>query len=232
MAVNRAFQIEIDVSRLSRLDGQLAPLSEAGFGEVAVDVVNRVADMAYDLAVPRMTQRINLTPEYVRDRFAIEKARNSADPRARVVALGGKAHTTTLARYGSLQTTRPVTWTNDRIRSMGKTFGAWPGWTERKGDQLRGIPANQKEGGISVEVTRGGRKNMGGVFFMPLRNGNGMGAFQRTGDGDKDYKHLYGPSVYQLFRYTLNRGLVDEVGAEFERQLGDEAERLLQKALK
>lgn len=230
MAVNRAFQIEIDLTGVERLSGRLGPLAESGFGDVAVDVVNRVADMAYDLAVPRMTQRINLQPDYVRDRFAIEKARNPSDPRARVVALGGKAHTTILARYGSRQTTRPVAWTNEKIRSMGKSFGPWPGWTERKGDQLRGIPANLKEGGISVEVTRGSRKNMGGVFFMPLRNGNGMGAFMRTGDGDKDYKHLYGPSVYQLFRYTLNNGLADEVGVEFEKQLGDEAERLLQKA--
>ena len=215
MALNRAFQIEIDVSRLSRLDGQLAQLSEAGFGEAAVEVVNRVADQAYDLAVPRMTQRINLTPEYVRDRFVIEKANNPADPRARVVALGGKAHTTILARYNARQLMQPT-------QSL----------KGRKGDALRGIPAGQKASGISVEVTRGANKGMGNVFFMPLRNGNGMGVFMRMGEGRKNYRHLYGPSVYQLFRYTLNHGLVDEVAQDFERQLGDEAERLLQKALR
>lgn len=232
MVKKRGIQIDVELAVLQRLAGRFEQLSEVGFGQASVDAINRVADHAYDLSVPRMTQKINLTPEYVRDRFVVEHAKNPSDVRARVVALGGKAHTTTLARYGSRQTVKPVTWSNERIRSMGKSFGAWPGWTERKGDQLRGIPANQKEGGISVEVTRGGRKNMGGVFFMPLRNGNGMGAFQRTGDGDKDYKHLYGPSVYQLFRYTLNNGLVDEVTQDFERQLGDEAERLLQKALR
>lgn len=228
---SRGLSIEIDVGALSRFEGRLGRLAEAGFGEAAVVVTNRVADAAYDLAVPRMTERINLTPDYVRERMAIEHAKNPNDVRARVVAFGSKGHLTTLARYDSRQTTRPVTWSNDRIRSMGKAFGPWPGWTERKGDQTRGIAPNLKEAGISVEVTRGSRKQSDGLFLMPLRNGNGLGVFARTGEGRKAYKHLYGPSVYQLFRYTINAGLADEIGDDFERQLGDEAERLLQKAL-
>lgn len=226
----RAFAVEFDISRVERLADQLAGLNGEEFGRAALTVVNRVIDETYELARPRMIRTINLTDSYVRERMRVEYASNPNNVKGAIVASGARQDMTILARYDSRQTLRNVNWSNDRIRSMGKKFGPWPGWTQRTGDSLRGVPENYKVKGMTVEVTRGSRKPIENAFYMPLRNGNGMGLFTREGDGKKDYRHRYGPSVYQLFSFVA-KGLVQEVGDTLETQLADEAERLLQKAL-
>lgn len=227
----RAFEVDVDVSRIERLADRLQDLGGEDFGAMAMRVVNEVVDETYDLARPKMIDRVNLTDDYVRDRMTVSHARNPNAPRASIVASGSKSAMTTLARYDGRQSVRPVNWSNERIAGMGKTFGAWPGWTKRVGDDRRGILPNQKGAGSNVQVTRGSVKDLPGTFFMPLRNGNGMGIFMRTGDGDKDYKHLYGPSVYQLFAFTA-REILDDVADNLEDRVATEAERLLEKALK
>lgn len=224
----RAFAVEFDISRVERLADQLAGLNGEEFGRAALTVVNQVIDETYELARPRMIRTINLTDSYVRDRMYVEYATNPNNVKGAIVAAGAP---TVLAHYDSQQTLRDVNWSNDRILAMGKTFGPWPGWTKRTGDARRGVAPNLKVKGMSVEVTRGARKPIENAFYMPLRNGNGMGLFTREGDGKKNYKHRYGPSVYQLFSFVA-KGLVDEVGENLETQLADEAERLLQKAMK
>lgn len=227
----RAFAVEFDISRVERLADQLAGLNGEEFGRAALTVVNQVIDETYELARPRMIRTINLTDSYVRDRMRVEHASNPNNVKGAIVASGARSDMTILARYDSQQTLRDVNWSNDRILAMGKTFGPWPGWTKRTGDARRGVAPNLKVKGMSVEVTRGARKPIENAFYMPLRNGNGMGLFTREGDGKKNYKHRYGPSVYQLFSFVA-KGLVDEVGENLETQLADEAERLLQKAMK
>lgn len=226
----RAFAIDFDIARVERLADRLSELSTEEFGRAALTVVNQVIDETYEIARPRMLRTLNLTDSYVRDRMRVEHASNPNSVKGAIVASGARSDMTVLARYDSKQTLRDVNWSNDRILAMGKTFGAWPGWTKRTGDKLRGVPVNQKVKGMSVEVTRGSRKPIENAFYMPLRNGNGMGLFTREGDGKKNYKHRYGPSVYQMFSFVA-KGLVDEVGTALETQLADEAERLLQKAL-
>lgn len=230
MATRRAFDVEIDVRKIKTLADRLTGISGDEFGRMAMTVVNRVADETYDLSVRRMLNGINLTEQYVEERMVVVKAKNPGNVKAEIVGLGGKKYTTILARYDGRQTVQSVNWSNERILAMGKKFGPWPGWTRRKGDALRGIPSGLKSAGTTVEVTRGNRRSLDKTFFMPLRGGNGLGIFQRTGDGKKDYKHLYGPSVYQLFRYTANT-ILEDVAANLETQIADEAERLLQKAL-
>jgi hypothetical protein len=225
-----AFQVEIDVSRVERLAGRLQDLGGEDFGRMAVRVVNEVADETYDLARPRMIERINLTDQYVRDRMSVRHATNPDAPRASVVASGSRAALTTLARYDGRQAVKQVNWSNASIAGMGKTFGRWPGWTRRIGDERRGIAPDSKGDGSTVQVTRGSTKGLSKTFFMPLRNSDAMGIFMRTGKGDKDYKHLYGPSVYQLFAYTAGQ-ILEQVGDNLEDRVATEAERLLEKAL-
>lgn len=227
----RAFAVEFDISRVERLADQLAGLNGEEFGRAALTVVNQVIDETYEIARPRMIRTINLTDSYVRDRMYVEHARDPNNVRGAIVASAQRKDMTMLARYDSQQTLRDVNWSNDRILALGKTFGPWPGWTKRTGDARRGVAPNLKVQGMSVEVTRGARKPIENAFYMPLRNGNGMGLFTREGDGKKNYRHRYGPSVYQMFAFVA-KGLVDEVGDSLETQLADEAERLLQKALK
>lgn len=226
----RAFAIEFDISRVERLADRLSDLSADEFGRAALTVVNQVIDDTYELARPRMLRTLNLTDRYVQDRMRVEHATDPNRVKGAIVASGARNDMTILARYNSQQTLRDVNWSNDRILAMGKQFGKWPGWTKRTGDASRGVPVNQKVRGMTVEVTRGVRKPIENAFYMPLKNDNGMGLFTREGDGKKNYKHRYGPSVYQMFSFVA-KGLVDEVGDAMETQLADEAERLLQKAL-
>ncbi|MDP2262677.1 MAG: phage tail protein [Hydrogenophaga sp.] len=226
----RAFTVEVDVSKLDRLADRLGDLSGEALGEMSMRVVNEVVDETYDLALPRMLSRINLTEPYVRERMTVNKATSPDLPKASIVASGDRRLMTTLARYDGQQAVKPVNWSNDRIAGMGKKFAPWPGWTKRTGDDRRGIAANMKGAGATVEVVRGRRKPIEDAFFMPLRNGNGMGIFRRTGKGDRDYKHTYGPSVYQLFAYTA-KAIINDVADNLENRVATEAERLLENKL-
>lgn len=223
-------RIEVDVSRLERLAHQLDGIDAAAFGEGALRIVNAVADDTYELARPRMIKTINLTDEYVRARMRVEHATSANNVTASIIASGASADMTKLAAYDGRQTTQAVNWSNERIQQAGHKFGKWPGWTRRTGSRVRGIAVNQKALAATVEVTRGSVKPVTNGFFMPLRNGNGLGLFTREGKGQKNYKHRYGPSVYQLFRRTADL-MLDEVGADLEERIAAEAEQILSKAI-
>ena len=110
------------------------------------------------------------------------------------------------------------------------TVGGKPGQLTRlaRYDPIQ-IRENGKRAGVSVEVTRGGRKDFQWGFFKTLKNGNGQGVFTRNRDGE--VKHRYGPSVYQLFNHYLmaNQG---EIRTTLETQLVDAINLQITKALK
>lgn len=211
-----AFKVEIDISRIERLGEALGGIDASSLGEASMRAVNTVADETYDLARPRMLATINLTDTYVRDRMTVNHATNPNNVSASIVAKGSKGAMTILARYGARQLVQPV---KHPARS--------------RGDQLysRNIAPGMKAAGISVEVTRGARKPITNAFFMPLKGGNGIGLFTREGEGDKNYKHRYGPSVYQLFRTTA-RNMIDEVADNLENTLVEEVNNHMKAILK
>jgi len=211
-----AFKVEIDISRIERLGEALGGIDSGSLGEASMRAVNAVADETYDLARPRMLATINLTDTYVRDRMTVNHATNPNNVSASIVASGDKSSMTILARYGARQLVQPV---KHPARS--------------RGDQLysRNIAPGMKAAGISVEVTRGGRKPITNAFFMPLRNAGTVGLFTREGDGKKAYLHRYGPSVYQLFRTTA-RNMIDEVTDNLENTLVEEVNNHMKAVLK
>lgn len=125
---------------------------------------------------------INLTQAYIRDQMRLTKA----SPRSLVAIVKVRRRPVRLARFSAKQLTQAA--------------------ARARGDTRRGIPAGRKQAGVSVAVSRGGgRRVMRSAFLIPLRagsdpGGNGMGVFVRTGPGEKDIRHLYGPSPDQLFR--------------------------------
>lgn len=83
------------------------------------------------------------------------------------------------------------------------------------------------KGGVSVEVTRGGRKTLPGAFLMRLKNGNGLGVFIRT---NGKLKILYGPSVYQLFRASIEK-IVPSIQTDLEQSSVIAVSQILREAL-
>ena len=236
MARANVFSIKIDVSELDDFADRLAGLTPEKVGALLVDAINETADSAYELSRKAILSGINLTDAYVQSHMSVEHA-TANKPEAYIVAFGGRGHTTGLSHYGAIQEVKKVTWSNERIESLGHKFSAkWPGWIRRKGDEARGIDEGDKTAGVSVHVTTSRKKlQTGKAIIMPGvvdREGNEL-VFKRTGgSGRKDskLKALQGPSVYQLFRVAGEK-IEDQVYGDLERAVVDSAERQFLKEL-
>jgi len=180
--------------RLSRL-----PAAQARAGYRAV---NKVAGKGRTEGSKRIRAEIKLTASYLNSagRFELERA-NEQKPFARITA---RKRATRLATYGAKQLSRKA---KNPKRS--------------KGDSLRGIAPGRKAAGVSVRVGSS-RKKMRRSFLVPLKNGNGLGVFVRTGVGKSAIKQLYGPSIHQVFRRIktqLGNDLKPELAITYRKQL-------------
>lgn len=162
--------------------------------------VNRVASKTRTAASKAIRDQVRLKARYVNENLKITQKASTRLPEAKISA---RIRPTRLARFGPKQVTRSA-----------------PG---ARGDSLRGIGPGRKQAGVSVSVQRRGRRRkMRGAFLMPLRNTNKMGVFVRTGLGRGDIRHLYGPSVDQVFRSVRSDIQPDvrrELRKEFRAQL-------------
>lgn len=183
-------QVTFDARQLVDIDEDLAEIDDA-INRGSVRAVNEVVDRTYDTARKRMNAGINLDDQYISRKLTVNHA--TAQPRATIVAAGDL---TILGRYNPKILLKPV-------KHPGRS----------KGDASRGIAPGLKAAGVSVEVTRGSSKPIDNGFLMPLRSSNGMGVFTRGAD-DK-VRHRYGPSVYQLFRTTVEL-IEPEIAADLE----------------
>ena len=167
--------------------------------------LNRVASKTRTAASKAIRQQVKLPASYVNQNLTITKKATATQPEA---VISGRKRPTRLARYGAKQMTRVA---------RGSA-----------GDMVRGIAAGRKQAGVSVAVRKGGaRKKMRKAFLIPLQGSGEMGVFVRTGRGKKDIKHLYGPSVDQVFR-----GVRSELKPEIRRNLVSEYQAQLAYALR
>lgn len=203
--------IKFDTSELVDRVDQLATLDDVTLAEMRLDAVNIVALTVREKSIDQTVADLNLTRDYVEARIA----RTEAKGRSASARITSEVRGTTLQRFGAAQATKQVDWSNERIQALGHEFDEWPGWTRRTGDASRGIAVGEKAAGVSVDVNRKGVKTITSAFTMPLKNGNGIGAFRREGG---KVKHLYGPSVYQVFRRyitTNEQAIADTLRDEF-----------------
>lgn len=213
----RDYALKIDTTQVQKLGERLAQASGEEIGRASVTALNEVVDRTYELARDKMIAGINLSDEYLRRRMTVVRA-TPGKPVASITASGARNATTVLGRYDA----RPVVVANRSNRPA-------------KGNKALGIPAGQKQAGVTVEVTRG-QTSDGFVprgFLLPLNRGtetggNGMGVFARTRDGK--LRHRYGPSVYQLFAYQVER-IVNDVTDDLETTLAEQVDLALQKAI-
>lgn len=213
----RDYALKIDAAQVVKLGERLAQVSGEEIGRASVTALNEVVDRTYELARDKMIAGINLTDDYLRRRMTLQHA-TPGKPVASITASGARNATTVLGRYDA----KPVIVANNKGRSG-------------KGNKALGIPPGQKQAGVTVEVTRGNVSD-GFVprgFLLPLNRGteaggNGMGVFARTKDGK--LRHRYGPSVYQLFAYQVER-IVNDVTDDLEDTLAEQVDLALQKAI-
>ena len=213
----RDYALKIDASQVVKLGERLAQATGEEIGLASVTALNEVVDRTYELARDKMIAGINLTDDYLRRRMTVAHA-TPGKPVASITASGARNATTVLGRYDA----KPVIVANNKGR---------PG----KGNKALGIPPGQKQAGVTVEVTRG-QTSDGFVprgFLLPLNRGteaggNGMGVFARSRDGK--LRHRYGPSVYQLFAYQVER-IVNDVTDDLEDTLAEQVDLALQKAI-
>lgn len=219
---------QTDVSAVLKLADDIAKIGSEQIGEAVLRALNEGGDSAYELSRKTILRGINLTERYVQGRMEVQEA-TGRQPTFTITARGGKGFTTNLSHYGVMLEPKAVNWSNERIASMGKKFGKWPGWTYRKGDQARGIEEDEKQHIATVSVIKGSRKSAGRKFTLPGENdreGNPL-LFQRFGGR---IEPVQGPSVYQLFASTIPL-IRDKVGDDLEQTLLREVEREVQKAL-
>lgn len=171
--------------------------------------VNRTASKFRTAASKAVRAEVRLPAAYVNENLKVSKKATQKNPEA---VISGRKRPTRLARYGAKQLARAAQ-------------GA-------SGDQLRGIAAGKKQAGVSVAVNRSsGRKKMRKAFLLPLSNAGTMGVFVRTGPGDRDIKHLYGPSVDQVFR-GVRAELKPQIGKELAKEYRAQLNHAMQKEAK
>ncbi|MFP3979167.1 phage tail protein [Marinobacter sp. KMM 10035] len=171
--------------------------------------VNRVASKFRTSASKTIRDQVRLPAAYVNDNLKVSQKATQNNP---VAIISGRKRPTRLARYGAKQLARSA--------------------KAATGDQLRGISTGKKQAGVSVAVSRkGSRKKMRKAFLLPLRNAGVMGVFVRTGSGQKDIEHLYGPSVDQVFR-GLREKLKPDISKELVKEYRAQLNYAIQKEAK
>ena len=215
--------ISFDTSELVEQVDHIAMLDSTTLAEMRLDAVNVVSLTVREKSIDQTHAELNLSRDYIEARIARAEAKG-ATARARITS---EVRGATLQRFGAQQEVAPVNWSNSRIEALGHEFGKWPGWTYRKGDASRGVAEDKKAAGVSVDVNRKGAKTITSAFTMPLKNSNGTGVFRREGG---EVKHLYGPSVYQVFRRyitTNEQAIADTLRDEFVGRLDTKIQEIL-----
>lgn len=215
----RDYALKIDASQVVKLGERLAQASGEEIGRASVTALNEVVDRTYELARDRMIAGINLSDDYLRRRMTVAHA-TPGKPVASITASGARNDMSVLGRFDA----KPVLVANKKKTNAGAV-----------GPRKLPFPAGQKQAGVTVEVTRG-QTSDGFVprgFLLPLNKGteaggNGLGVFARTKEGK--LRHRYGPSVYQLFAYQVER-VIGDVTDDLEDTLAEQVDLALRKAI-
>ena len=212
MATNKILGIGID--QVEGLANRLAELGAEDFSKAAIGALNSQIDKTYELARDRITTGVNLTDDYLRRRFAVDKA-SDKKLEASITARGDRQFMTRLVHYGATMTIVPRTG-KGRSRNNGRL----------------GIPQGYKQQGVGVAVKPAGGKYGARLYMLRLRSGSAQGenygVFYRENGKSKQ---LYGPSVYQLFATQL-RTMDDEITDGLEQALAEEIDKQIERIFK
>lgn len=253
-----AFAVVVNTLGVEKVGQSLGKINADLLGSASTAAVNQVAERAFSESRRRMLSRVNLTPDYVRERMDLEPAQDSSRPTATIIAFraGGRRKG---VRPVNLRQYRPI-YEVVRARpnpSGRKTFTMRDGrqatfpigqnprapakklpYVLRTGSPALGIPVGQKPGNLSVEVLKGQRKVIKpkgtfGAFLQTMPSGETLVMRRTNKNGGKDKKGdieaLYSLSVWQLFRNAAAE-VVPLVRKDLEETVGDAVTDAVNKA--
>lgn len=199
--------IEIEAKGLQRLRRTLQGLQQDSHRSMVM-AVNYAARRGRTEGGREIRRQVNLKAPYVNENLKVSRQAKQSDPEPYAV-ISGRVRPVRLARYGARQLTQRGPYA--------------------RGDLLRGIKSGRKQAGVSVKVKPGGRpRKMRKAFLVPLKRGKmpgdktNMGVFIRTGKDKNAIRHLYGPSVDQVFsriRSELSPAIRQDLASEYSRLL-------------
>lgn len=231
--------IKVDASQLETMARRFGLAGEQ-VARVQVRGINRVAEKANTRSRREIVSQVALTDTYVRDRMSLSKATEGRP----VAIISARRRATTLATYGARQLTAAAK------RAKGDARRGIAAGRKQSGiSVIVGRSTGRKKmAGAFLIPLRAGREN----------GGNGMGVFIRTGAighaeaitavqvyvGKHRWKktrahagrggalrHLYGPSVDQVFRGVID-DIVPDISAELETEMARLAVLEIKKAIK
>lgn len=183
------FAVVVETTELERTVDRLVALDDETIGRASIRAVNEVSARAFDESVKRMTTRVNLTQDYVRQRMDVEPANDPRNVEAKIIAFraGGRRRgirPVNLRQYAPVITQTFTNWRNTgEARNSGKRIainmpapGPRPAllpfsqnprarqkqlpFILRTGNQMLNIPVGRKAESLSVEVLAGRRKTV------------------------------------------------------------------------
>lgn len=212
-----SFKIEVDAVKL--LADGLGSIDAVTLGAASLTAVNQVAEATYTKARAQMVRDISLTDEYLQKRMDFSAGTDPVRPRAVITA---NVALTNLISYSPGQLIQPTKWSNSPR-------------TPRIGDKARGIPVNRKQAGLRVNVSRSHDAFVSYAFLITRKDNGvtfvgGRAKGDRTGKGKVRAKT--GPSVYQLFKATLDDKFIDSVAFDLSNSVSTLTVEAILKAIK
>jgi len=234
-----AFAVVVNTLQVKEVADRVAKINSEEISRASLGAVNQVAERTFTESRRLMTQRVNLTEAYVRERMAIEAANDVKKPTATIIAFrsGGRrkgVRPVNLRQYFPLyeyKSSRPNPGGRRKVFAMRdgrlatSPLTANPRAPDKKlpfilrtGNSILNIPVGQKPGKLSVSVLKGQRKVIkpdGGfdAFMqkMPKENGGQILVMRRINrNGGKKGKGQIEP-LYSLSVWQLFRNAAAQV---------------------
>lgn len=189
----RASDFGIDDDDIALIARELGIVEPGAVKRAIIAVVNEAIDDTQTKAVRRITEKVNLTVEYILRHLKVSQR---AGPASDSAILSATKRPVLLSRFDARQEYRA---SNDR----------------------RGRSGSRVKAGVSVSVKPGQRISMPSAFLLKLKTSGVTGLAVRPKDKSKfnkrewreaaslGYTVLHGPSVDQLFRAALDDAAIE-----------------------
>lgn len=250
------FAVKVNAIAVVKAGDNLLKIDNASIGNASLRAVNEVAERSFDLAIKRMTERVNLTQDYVQKNMGIEAANDPGKPKATIIAFrsGGRRRVrpVNLRQYNPIFAIERNKYQNPSADGKRKRFtmkdgrqamspigpnprkpGARLPFILRTGNPLLGIPVGSKQGDVSVEVLKGARKvirpSSAGFkpFLQRMPNGELLVMRRTSKNGGKGNKGKI-EALYSLSTWQLFRNAARDMIPEVQEDLANTVAREIQ----